>query len=509
MVSRRLRMLQMLLWFPAFLALVVVSLPAFAEASLEYGLQRTVYNYNQDGLNQYNNAPPLPSETLIEPTGISVVSRVEDNFDQYTPFGLYDDFVVRYIGNITAPVSGEISFWPQGDDGTKLYINNILVQDDWVDKGGGGAVSNPVSFTENTSFPFEFWFYENGGGAWVTLYWNIGNGWEIVPDSAFTISIVMPTTTTSSTTTTTTTSTTTTTVPYVETTTTSTLPETPQTTVGEVPSTTMPKEPLVQPTTTTTILKPVEVLPLPPPISVPSTSTSIPQNNGISDNRPITPQKAAAVASDPSVLNSISADDAQEVFSSIDTSQLTESEALAIVNAVQNAPEDIRQVFEDTVDLFSGNFDSYKMVGQTVSVGQRRTIVAVNLVTATIGATIASGGMPGPNQGGNSGPSGGTGDTNRSSRKEDEETEMAGEITGDGVSWISKLSIYKIIDGERVLDWKAFIKKFWFGIMNLGFTIAGSVVVYFTLSGKIQTIALVSTLMAFVSAMYLHMKEPE
>ena len=150
------------------------------------------------------------------------------------------------------------------------------------------------------------------------------------------------------------------------------------------------------------------------------------------------------------------------------------------------------------------------MVGQTISVGERRTIVAVNLVTATVAAVSATGGLGGG--GGGPSPSGGGGgpsDSNSAARKEDEEeSEMSGEIAGDGVGWVSALSIYKIVNGEKKLNWKAFIKKFWFGVMNLGFTIAGSVVVYFTLSGKIQTIALVSTLLAFASAMYLHMKEP-
>lgn len=617
MVKRGNNALNVFIWFPSFLAFIIVLLPAFAKASVEYGLQRTVYNYNADGLNTYNNAPPLPGDTGIEPSGTDSVPRIEENFDQYPPFGLYDDFLVHYVGYITAPVSGNISFWPQGDDGTKLSINGVLVQNDWIDKGSGGAVSDPVEFTKDLSFTFEFWFYENSGGAWVSLYWDIGNGWEIVPDSAFTMSAIVndPTTTTNAVEITTTTtlpqidpigtcgpyapftvtgttggtvwgsgpytddsnfsaaavhaglikvgetatiepyavdnyqsyegsyangvytndwrsswcgykiklldeqistttvpeiSSTTTTIPYVETTTTSSPPDTPQTTLAVEPSTTVPTE--IPRTTTTTVLSSnttVSSKPIPSVITVPEKSI-IPQNNLNIDNGSMSNSDALVAASNPEVLSSISTDNAEVLFKSIDESSLTEAEAAAIVNAVQNAPEEIRNVFEDTVDLFSGQFDSYKMVGQTVSVGQRRTIVAVNLVTGTIGAAVASGGLSGSGGGGSPGRDGGPGDANRSSRKEDEpETEMAGEISGDGVGWINKLSIYTTIDGERVLDWKAFIKKFWFGIMNLGFTIAGSVVVYFTLSGKIQTIALISTVMAVCAAMYLHMKEPE
>ena len=45
------------------------------------------------------------------------------------------------------------------------------------------------------------------------------------------------------------------------------------------------------------------------------------------------------------------------------------------------------------------------MVGQTISVGERRTIVAVNLVTATVAAVSATGGLGGG--GGGPSPSGG------------------------------------------------------------------------------------------------------
>ena len=60
-----------------------------------------------------------------------------------------------------------------------------------------------------------------------------------------------------------------------------------------------------------------------------------------------------------------------------------------------------------------------------------------------------------------------------------------------------------------MVDWKAFSKKFGYGIMNLGFTLAGSLVVYLTLSGPIQIIAGISTVAAFGAAMWLHMKEPD
>lgn len=160
-------------------------------ASLEPGIKATVYdNFG------YNGNPPLPEVSGRPSVGEMTVSRVEQNFDQSPPFGLYEDFIVRYEGYITSPVSGSFMLWPQADDGTQLYIDDVRVQNDWRDKGGGGEFSDYVTFEAGVSKKFEMWFYENGGGAWTTLYWNINGGWEVVPDSAFTQQVVPATTTT-------------------------------------------------------------------------------------------------------------------------------------------------------------------------------------------------------------------------------------------------------------------------------------------------------------------------
>ena len=139
--------------------------------------------YNNFG---YNASPPLPSVSGRPSVGTMTVPLVQQNFDQSPPFGMYEDFIVRYEGYITSPVSGSFRFLPQADDGTKLYIDDVLVQNDWRDKGGGGAISSYVTFTAGVSKKFEMWFYENGGGAWTTLYWDVNGYWEVVPESAFT-----------------------------------------------------------------------------------------------------------------------------------------------------------------------------------------------------------------------------------------------------------------------------------------------------------------------------------
>lgn len=182
----------------------------------------------------FNQSPPLPTDR--EPAGQYVTDVVWHNFDAQPVMGLYEDFIVRFEGTITTDVDDDVLFYAPADDGTQLFISGERIIDDWVDKGGGGTISSPVAFTAGVSQPFTLWFYENGGGAWVQLWWLISDEWQPVPASAFT----GQTSTTSTSAPTTTEQTTTTTQPP-ETTTTTSLPE---------PTTTLP--PTTVPTTTTT-----------------------------------------------------------------------------------------------------------------------------------------------------------------------------------------------------------------------------------------------------------------
>jgi hypothetical protein len=567
----------------------------YVSANSEPGLTVTVYNNFG-----YNGNPPLPADSGRPSVGQMTVSRVEQNFDQSPPFGMYEDFIVRYEGYITSPVSGSFRFWPQADDGTQLYIDDVRVQNDWQDKGGGGAFSSYVTFEAGVSKKFEMWFYENGGGAWTTLYWDIGNGWEVVPDSAFTKQVAATTTTTiapylnapqnlqvtstneskvylswdapeqsnaeveryaifwscdnwasgfaiSSTTTsavvenfepeqscqfkvradndslpvysgwsnevngvtlpTSTTSTTTTTTTEPETTTTTTEPEpalpeepvagpiSPETTEVEVPQ---QEEPAETPTTTdapaleeetqteieqldtenvsvaalsnavsniidaitnpdelgeavndildkpltdeqfsavidevfsqslsteelTTVLDAVfdepisdekfeEVIStvLDQPLSDEQFAAVIDvlENDSVTEEQVasavdavlengVTEDQATELATSEKVLESIDADQATEIFDAVDTEQLTESEAAAIVDAVQDAPDEVREAFEEEINVFEGAFDSYVPTGSEISVSERRVVVAASAVLsisyAVTSAPVVSG----------------------------------------------------------------------------------------------------------------------
>lgn len=585
-MQNKTRISRALIFLPT--ALIAWFAPIFyVSAADEPGLKATVYNNFG-----YNGSPPLPEVSGRPSVGEMTVSRVQQNYDQSPPFNLYEDFIVKYEGYITSPVSASIVFLPTADDGTKMFLDGVLIDDNWVDKGGGGNPTSPQAFIAGVSKQFTFWFYENGGGAWTTLYWDIGRGWEVVPDSAFTkqvaetttttlapylnspqnlevtstnqskvylswdapeqsnaeveryaifwscdnwasgfaisssttsavvenfepeqscqfkvradndslpvysgwsnevIGLTLPTTTTSTTTTSTTTTvlevidvpTTTTVAPEVE------VPlETPPSTgnpESEEPAPEIPQyAPEQTPTTTdapaleeeaqdaidnldienvsaaaltnavSNILDEI-VDPdalgeavndiLDKPLTDEQFSTVIDEvfsqplsteeltnvleavfDEPISDekfdevisavlDKPLTDEQFAAVvdilesdsiteeqvasavdsvleagvtedqatelATSAKVLESIDADQATEIFGAVETEQLTESEAAAIVDAVQEAPEEVREAFEEEINVFEGAFDEYVPTGSEISVSERRVVVAASAV---------------------------------------------------------------------------------------------------------------------------------
>ena len=849
-----------------FLLFSVFGFTPLAQAEPVPGLAVTVYNNYG-----YNGSPPLPSVSGRPVQCTLTYPNINQDFGANI-CGLSDDYIVKYEGYITSPETQTITFYPYADDGTKLYVDNVLIDNNWVDKGGGGNPSSPVSFTAGVPKPITLWFYENGGGNSVTLYWDLDDGFEIVPAEAFTqndetsytttttttTTTVPPTTTTTlapyfnavqnltavanidgsvaldwdapeasniapymysvgfsdldpvgggwgvwtlasntsytlstgmfsgtnpvttgyglvrftvyagsgqcvgvgagdctygaqasvdvtvldptpptttTTTTSTTTTTTSTTVPttttssttiYVEPGTTTTSVYSPETTVPEPESTTttLPEdEEETESTTTSTIPQEVdeEEEQDPPAETAPPLETEKPEDLPSENTIPIeldeinedvteeelaevlesifTPdsgaeevaealegilesdltdeqfgqvmdtvfadisdteqttevlsglldqdltgdelasvmeavfsedasvsemgdvvgslleqdlsqdelsavfdavfdgdlsdaetislivdilsddleaselgaalgavfddevtdevlvetftavlgteinadsvgvivdvlesesinneqvalvvtliieqeggideEQATELATSAKVLESIDGEQATEVFDAIVASEVTQEAGLEIVAALASAGEEVKEAFQEEINVFAGVFDTYVAIDSTIDVGDRRTVIAVGAAVAVAGAIGASGGASGGSgspSGGQTGPTG----TNDAARKE-EEQEPSGEISADGLDWIKGISIFIYKEGVRFMNWKAFFKKFSYGIMNMGFTIAGSLVVYLTLSGSIQRIAGISTVFAFAAAMYLHMKEP-
>jgi hypothetical protein len=206
---------------------------------------------------------------------------------------------------------------------------------------------------------------------------NLRSTTSVANSTSTTTSSVPQTTTTESTTTTTQPPPTQTSTPP-----TTTLPEPSTTTTSttiEATTTTVPP-----PSTTTTTVQPTTTTSVPPTttIALESPQTTLPAV--LSD---VTPTQALTVALATETLQTLSASQATEIFASLPTDTLTNTQIADITEAVQDAPTEVRESFEEEVDVFKAGFDDYVPLGSTIPVGERRTLIAV-----TAGITLAAAG---------------------------------------------------------------------------------------------------------------------
>jgi len=119
----------------------------------------------------------------------------------------------------------------------------------------------------------------------------------------------------------------------------------------------------------------------------------------------VSSEQATELASSAKVLESVSSEQAAEVFAAVSVDELTTEDGRTIVKAIQNAPTEVKEAFEEEVNVFDGVFDNYIAVDSIVDVKTRRTIVAAGGLIIAITGTAAGGAGTAP--GGNNQPSGG------------------------------------------------------------------------------------------------------
>lgn len=67
-----------------------------------------------------------------------------------------------------------------------------------------------------------------------------------------------------------------------------------------------------------------------------------------------------------------------------------DSGALEIISdALSDAPTEVKEEFEEQVNVFSGDFDNYVPSGSTIPVEDRRVVVAVTAVTLAAAAPVS------------------------------------------------------------------------------------------------------------------------
>ncbi len=265
-------------WLIPLPAILFSIWPTTVRAEPIPGLNTTYYTIDE--------IPPVQSTSEYPVCGSEVENNINRSYDGEPYENCTGDlFMVHMTGYITIPVHNTIEFWLASDDGGEITIdgNTFGV---WYDQGCSATESGPLQL-DAESVPLELWMYENGGGTCIMLAWNInGQGWEMVPDSAFTTQAG------STTTTTTTTSTSTTSTTLQESTTTSST-TTSTTSTTSTSTSTLPPETT---TTTSTTLAPTTTQ-----TTTTTSTTTIPVQTTTTTSAPYTPPQTTTT-SEPVVV---------------------------------------------------------------------------------------------------------------------------------------------------------------------------------------------------------------
>ena len=371
------------------------------------------------------------------------------------------------------------------------------------------------------------------------------------PTTTTTTTTEVPTTTTTSTTTevpTTTTTTSTTTEPLIVQVTTTTLPPTTttSTTTTTLPPTTTTSSTTTEAPTITSTLAPEPE----PEVIIPAEMTDEQltevltelESENVSEEQvaaavdqildgEVSGTQATELATSTKVLASIDTSQAAEIFAEIPVGDLTSEQEAELVAAVSDAPTEIKNTFEAEIDVYGDGLDEYVPVGSNIDVGGRRTLIAattaVSAIVAGAGAVATSGPSSGGGSSSNRGPSSGGGGSSGggssgggssggvSSKEQNDflEGTDALDINEHELDRIARRQAQKIVIAKtfkgkpnsqdmigikKVSKTQQIFKLVVTEISKLSFTLAGSTIVLFTLSGETRKIALIATSVAII-----------
>lgn len=100
--------------------------------------------------------------------------------------------------------------------------------------------------------------------------------------------------------------------------------------------------------------------------------------------------QATQLAATPEVLAAISNDQAQQLFAQIDLSEVDQMQLDILVAVVQDAPSEVREAFEQEINIFGGYADQYIPLGSSVTVSVRRSLVAAGATLSVVAAPVVA-----------------------------------------------------------------------------------------------------------------------
>ncbi len=121
--------------------------------------------------NQYSKTiTQIPSTWAV--TGTQTEFNIDYDYGNGAPAvtGMpIDHFSIRWTGSVIPTTTEAYTFYTVTDDGARLWINNTLVIDKWLDQGATEYPSTTINAVAGVPILFRFEYYENTGGASARL----------------------------------------------------------------------------------------------------------------------------------------------------------------------------------------------------------------------------------------------------------------------------------------------------------------------------------------------------
>lgn len=115
-------------------------------------------------------------------------NQVSFDWGQGSPDSAVDaeTFSISWEGGIIVPEKGHYTFYTNSDDGTRLYVNDILIIDQWSDHGLT-EYSGDIYLRPGTAYSIRMEYFDNTGSAAVHLLWSgPGVSKQIIPTAYLT-----------------------------------------------------------------------------------------------------------------------------------------------------------------------------------------------------------------------------------------------------------------------------------------------------------------------------------
>lgn len=78
-------------------------------------------------------------------------------------------YIIRFVGTINVQNTGDFTFNARSDDGSRIYIDDVLILQNWFDQGATTR-SGTINLAAG-EHKIEFWYYENGGAETMEFTW--------------------------------------------------------------------------------------------------------------------------------------------------------------------------------------------------------------------------------------------------------------------------------------------------------------------------------------------------